>query len=998
LTLESLERREVLTAAPGTSDLLPASDSGYLSTDKLTNLNNAGNDLAVLDDDFSNAATLANWQRVEQVEGWNISQLQTWDINASQPGRMVMIPHTVTWYQNYRGPMAFKEVTGNFIFTTEIHVSDRDDVGDSDADNVPDGASFSLGGVMIRSPRNITDPSQWTPGGEDYVFLSLGYGSTGSDFQFEVKTTDNSNSNLVLTTAGSDTATLRLVRIGNVVVTLRKLPGQDWVVHSRYRRNDFPETMQLGLVTYSDYGKVSSFDPFYHNGHALISGQVVDPTPGVPYRPDLVAGFEYARFARPVVPANLTGLDLFTQASDAQLLSFLGDTAGSSETLAPLQFTVPGTLAGADVRVYAGSTLIGRAIASGSTTVVTTGFGVKLAEGAHQFTATQRAPGDTTSTASGSLAVTIDTVRPTPTMASLTTGDRTPALSGTTSETLNSLSVTVGGQTYPGNLTGNTWLLADNTISPPLSAGTYDVAIAAVDLAGNQGTDATTGELTIQGATLQVASFTPTRSGFVAQFTDAIDQAVLNLYDQQNTLGPADVTLVGASSGVVMGSLHVAADARSATFIKSGEPLVPDTYTVSLRSGATAIRDILGNWLDGDARGVAGGDYQNTFVVASPAASTREVSIQDFARGFGQAVHLPVNAASGLPIILDNGQGVGRVDFTLHYDPALLSVTGASLASNLAGAALAFDNSQSGQVIVSITSPSSFSSDTASLPLLNLAAQVPIGATYGAKGLLDLTDLHVFTTGPAPSDLPVVDDDAIHVAAYFGDTNGSQTYNSPDATLVQRLIVGMGTGFVSYPLVDPHLIADASFNGVFQSNDVTLIQQAIVGMVNAAIPPLPGSALQSLTQPGDDPMASIAQSVSPAEGEAMTTSVNLLVTQPAGLTITGGEIVIAHDPADLQFVGVDLGELLQGFSWTVNASASGVVAISFAGDAPRAMPQGAPFALCQLQFATSATGNKTSVDLLQAAILDGDQSATLALIADDEIAAELAIILAESPR
>ncbi|MFP6764192.1 MAG: hypothetical protein VB858_11250, partial [Planctomycetaceae bacterium] len=109
--------------------------------------------------------------------------------------------------------MAFKEVTGDFVFTTEVHISDRDDVGGSDLDNIPGDALFSLGGLMIRTPRDIDGPADWSPGsmrddgtnnGENYVFLSLGYGNSANEFSLEVKTTRNSNSQLELSPLGAD--------------------------------------------------------------------------------------------------------------------------------------------------------------------------------------------------------------------------------------------------------------------------------------------------------------------------------------------------------------------------------------------------------------------------------------------------------------------------------------------------------------------------------------------------------------------------------------------------------------------------------------------------------------------------------------------------------------------------------------------------------------------------------------------------------------------------
>ncbi|MCA9069768.1 MAG: hypothetical protein KDA84_12635 [Planctomycetaceae bacterium] len=295
-------------------------------------------DISELNDEFDDPSSLSDWQRVNEVEGWNADQLQEYNIDQSQVGRLVMQPQTVVWYQDWRGPMAFKEVTGDFVFTSEIVITDRDDLGISDADNVPNEAAFSLGGVMIRTPRNIVDPStDWQPGsqmddgtnnGENYVFLSLGHGTDGQ-FSFEVKTTRNSDSQLQLTPLGQDvnTATLRIARIGNSIITMYQLEGEGWTVHQRYSRPDMPETMQLGLVTYSDWNKASDYDPFFHNSNVLQPG-ITDPTPSEPFNPDLVAGFEYARFARPYVPAALEGVDLVNVASDEELLSFLGDDLG----------------------------------------------------------------------------------------------------------------------------------------------------------------------------------------------------------------------------------------------------------------------------------------------------------------------------------------------------------------------------------------------------------------------------------------------------------------------------------------------------------------------------------------------------------------------------------------------------------------------------------------------------------------------------------------------
>jgi hypothetical protein len=90
-----------------------------------------------------------------------------------------------------------------------------------------------------------------------------------------------------------------------------------WSVHQRYVRNDMPATLQVGMTVYTDYPAASSVSPFVQNSTVLHIGN-----------PDLVAAFDYFRFARPQVPASLVGADL-TMVSDAVLLSFLGANAST---------------------------------------------------------------------------------------------------------------------------------------------------------------------------------------------------------------------------------------------------------------------------------------------------------------------------------------------------------------------------------------------------------------------------------------------------------------------------------------------------------------------------------------------------------------------------------------------------------------------------------------------------------------------------------------------
>ena len=93
--------------------------------------------------------------------------------------------------------------------------------------------------------------------------------------------------------------------------------------------------------------------------------------------------------------------------------------------------------------------------------------------------------------------MTVDLTAPVVTVDSLTTGDSTPALSGTVNDADATIEVTVDGQTVAAtNNADGTWSLADDTLTA-LAEGTFDVSVTATDAVGNAGSDATTDELVV---------------------------------------------------------------------------------------------------------------------------------------------------------------------------------------------------------------------------------------------------------------------------------------------------------------------------------------------------------------------------------------------------------------------------------------------------------------------------------------------------------------------
>src|SRR5207244_13200497 len=99
----------------------------------------------------------------------------------------------------------------------------------------------------------------------------------------------------------------------------------------------------------------------------------------------------------------------------------------------------------------------------------------------------------------------------------------------------------------------------------------------------------------------QVTSFTPTVSGFDVRFNRALDATKLNLFDGLDaSIDPPDLSIVGASTGPVRGSIVWDFQGNILRFVKTGGPLAPDNYTLSLQSRADGFVDNTGELLDGN--------------------------------------------------------------------------------------------------------------------------------------------------------------------------------------------------------------------------------------------------------------------------------------------------------------------------------------------------------------------------------------------------------------
>jgi len=278
-----------------------------------------GDDLMPLSDEFNDPSSLSDWSRVYESEGWGADQMQSMDIGATREGHLTLVPRTSSWYRDWRGILMYKLVQGDFVATMKVEPRNR-------AINGAPNSAYSLAGIMARAPRdNVTQPSEWARGGENYIFLSLGTANDPGNYQFEVKTTRNSSSSLDID-AGAPSALIQIARIGDVFLVLRKLEGADWEVHRRYEREDLPETLQIGITVYTDWGTVELMDPFEHN-QTVIAGN----------NPDLNAAVDYFRFRRPRIPAALAQANFADsfEVSDQRIIELFADRSNRDPAAPP---------------------------------------------------------------------------------------------------------------------------------------------------------------------------------------------------------------------------------------------------------------------------------------------------------------------------------------------------------------------------------------------------------------------------------------------------------------------------------------------------------------------------------------------------------------------------------------------------------------------------------------------------------------------------------------
>jgi N-acetylneuraminic acid mutarotase len=369
--------------------------------------------------------------------------------------------------------------------------------------------------------------------------------------------------------------------------------------------------------------------------------------------------------------------------------------------------------------------------------------------------------------------------------------------------------------------------------------------ITAIDNAGSRATiTGTSAAITTRG--LVVTNFTPAADGFTITFSKAFDPSKLTLYGSGMS-AVQDVTLVGAKNGPIPGTICVDPSNQSITF-KATEsyvesffstPVLPDdTYTVILVSGTTNGFGDGSGGLDG-ANNAGHANYTTTFTTANQSKTI--LSLPDFARGPDGAhnIQIPNDNGHGIPVTLTNATTVNATLFSLKYNPALLTVTGASSVDATTGGTLILVGMPTIIDATHATADFQYASTTpqsGTVVLGDMIATVPnsAAANYKAKELLTLTSITVngsAFTGVAAS--------AVHVNAYFGDVTGNGSIDALDVAFANSVAQGNATGFGAYPLLDPAIIGDVAGDISVDAGDVSTLAAYVSQLPTLKIPAIP---------------------------------------------------------------------------------------------------------------------------------------------------------------
>jgi len=170
---------------------------------------------------------------------WMVFRPEVLNIAVANGALSLRLDQQALWFNDNRGPLVYKYVTGNFRVTARVQVRKASNPAESPTNAV------HLGGLMAR------DPQGEMPGAsENYVFVVAGFDEV--DLSIETKSTVNSVSTYEGPAWPSSDAQLRLCRLGSKFYLYKRAVGASkYGLAQTYDRPDLPAKLQVGANVYS---------------------------------------------------------------------------------------------------------------------------------------------------------------------------------------------------------------------------------------------------------------------------------------------------------------------------------------------------------------------------------------------------------------------------------------------------------------------------------------------------------------------------------------------------------------------------------------------------------------------------------------------------------------------------------------------------------------------------------------------------------------------------
>ena len=191
----------------------------------------------------------------------------------------------------------------------------------------------------------------------------------------------------------------------------------------------------------------------------------------------------------------------------------------------------------------------------------------------------------------------------------------------------------------------------------------------------------------------------------------------------------------------------------------------------------------------------------------------RALDIDDYTHAAGGEVN--TQEIKGIPIRINNVEGVSKIEFTFTFDPDLLEVTAFIPEGNFQTWESTVTEDTAGEVKITL-SGDALTGSAAEVGLLGL--EVPENAVYGSVNQIGLESVR-FNNG----DKDAIGDTATHLVAHLGDANGDGQLTAVDAATISYLAAGIDSEFEAYPGVDPLLVADLNGDSVISAFDASLV-------------------------------------------------------------------------------------------------------------------------------------------------------------------------------